>query len=66
MGLFSEYFHFLSKQVILWLIKLIRNALVLFYYMSKSLGYQLCLNLTLHRRIYEAHLTCLQAMISCA
>ena len=45
-GLFSEYFHFLSKQVILRLIKLIRNALVLFYYMSKSLGYQLCLNLT--------------------
>ena len=27
-GLFSEYFHFLSKQVILWLIKLIRNTLV--------------------------------------
>ena len=46
-GLFSEYFHFLSKQVILRLIKLIRNTLVLFYYMSKSLGYQLvCLNLT--------------------
>ena len=46
-GLFSEYFHFLSKQVILRLIKLIiRNTLVLFYYMSMSLGYQLCLNLT--------------------
>ena len=45
-GLFSEYFHFLSKQVILRLIKLIRNTLLLFYYMSKSLGYQLCLNLT--------------------
>ena len=45
-GLFSEYFHFLSKQVILRLIKLIRNTLVLFYYMSKSLGYKLCLNLT--------------------
>ena len=62
--LFSEYFHFLSKQVILRLIKLIRNTLVLFYYMSKSLGYQLCLNLTPSQKNLWSPLTCRQAMIS--